>query len=159
MGTLIGAVHSGEGEPPRLERVLRPEKHEFEVTVPDGATVHGYVTSYEVWDQFVRVNVTFIDRPLRGEHRDVPVLRLADGTFAKMVHGNGGGSPRFTVMGAAFARPSAAQTVTIGLGRDRHSANLPRGTEQGGEVVGGFQPLHDDEDGLLFTPIMDLQLP
>lgn len=135
---MIGGVQSGEAEPPRLERVLLPERHEFEVTVPDGAIVHGYVTSYEVWDQFVRVNATFIDRPLRSEHRDVLVLRLADGTFAQMVQGNGGGSPRFTVMGAAFVRPAVAQTVTVGLGRDRRP---------------------DPSTDMLFTPIMDLRLP
>ena len=37
MGTMIGAVHSMGGEPPRLERVLLPERHEFEVVVPDGS--------------------------------------------------------------------------------------------------------------------------
>lgn len=52
------------------------------------------MTSYEVWDSFVRVNVTFIDQPLRSGREDALVLRLSDGTFAKMVHGNGGGSDR-----------------------------------------------------------------
>jgi hypothetical protein len=156
---MIGGLESGEGEPPLLERVILPERHEFEVTVPDGATVHGYVTSYEVWDQFVRVNVTFIDRPLRTEHRDVLVLRLADGTFAKMVQGSGGGSPRFTVMGAAFVRPPVAQTVTVGLGRGRREADAPpRVSRHSGEVLGSMRPARGDAD-ILFTPIMDLQLP
>jgi hypothetical protein len=156
MGTMIGAVHSMGGEPPRLERVLLPARHEFEVRVPDGSVVRGYVTSYEVWDSFVRVNVTFIDRPLRSGHDDALVLRLSDGTFAKMVHGNGGGSDRFSVMATAFARPLVAQTATLGLGRDRRRPPMPRIVQNpGGEVL----PARDPNDEMVFTQIMDLALP
>ncbi|WP_427130744.1 hypothetical protein [Pseudarthrobacter sp. S9] len=156
METMIGAVHSGEAERPRLERVLLPVRHEFEATVPDGSVVRGYVTSYEVWDSFVRVNVTFIDRPLRSGHDDALVLRLADGTFAKMVHGNGGGSDRFSVRATAFARPLAAQTATIGLGRDRQRRAAPRiGLNPSGAMI----PARDPHEQMIFTPIMDLRLP
>jgi hypothetical protein len=156
MATMIGAVHSMGGGPPRLERVLLPERHEFEVIVPDGSGVRGYVTSYEVWDSFVRVNVTFIDRPLRSGREDALVLRLSDGTFAKMVHGNGGGSDRFSVMGTAFARPPVAQTATLGFGRDRRRPSTPRIVQNPGGVV---QPVRDPANEMIFTPIMDLALP
>lgn len=156
MGTMIGAVHSMGGEPPRLERVLLPVRHEFEVTVPDGSVVRGYVTSYEVWDSFVRVNVTFIDRPLRNKREDVLVLKLADGTFAKMVHGNGGGSERFSTMGTAFARPLVAQTATLGLGRDRRRPPTPRIVQNPG---GAMLPARDPNEEMIFTQIMDLPLP
>jgi len=156
MGTMIGAVHSMGGDPPRLERVLLPERHEFEVIVPDGSGVRGYVTSYEVWDAFVRVNVTFIDRPLRSGREDALVLRLSDGTFAKMVHGNGGGSDRFSVMGTAFARPPVAQTATLGLGRDRRQPLTARIVQNPGGMV---LPVRDPEEEMVFTPIMDLMLP
>lgn len=156
MGTMIGAVPSMGGEPPRLERVLLPARHEFEVTVPDGSVVRGYVTSYEVWDSFVRVNVTFIDRPLRSGQDDELVLRLSDGTFAKMVHGNGGGSDRFSFMASAFARPLAAQTATLGLRRDRRRPSTPRIVQNPG---GAMLPARDPNEEMVFTQIMDLPLP
>lgn len=156
MGTIIGAVHSMGGEPPRLEQVLLPARHGFEVTVPDGSVVRGYVTSYEVWDSFVRVNVTFIDQPLRSGHDDALVLRLSDGTFAKMVQGNGGGSDRFSVMTSAFARPLVAQTATLGLGRDRRRRPIPRIVQNSG---GAMLPTSDPNEEMVFTQIMDLPLP
>ncbi|MEN8584127.1 hypothetical protein ABFP37_15635 [Burkholderia sp. RS01] len=156
MGTMIGAVHSMGGEPPRLERVLLPERHEFEVVVPDGSGVRGYVTSYEVWDSFVRVNVTFIDQPLRSGREDALVLRLSDGTFAKMVHGNGGGSDRFSVTGMAFAGPLVAQTATLGLGRDPCRPPAPRVVQ---DTRGVVLPARDPTEEMVFTPIMDLALP
>ncbi|GGI00965.1 hypothetical protein ACFFGR_16800 [Arthrobacter liuii] len=156
MGTMIGAVHSMGGEPPRLERVLLPVRHEFEVTVPDGSVVRGYLTSYEVWDSFVRVNVTFIDRPLRSGQDDAVVLRLSDGTFAKMVHGNGGGSDRFSFMASAFARPLVAQTATLGLRRDWRRPSTPRIVQNPG---GAMLPARDPNEEMVFTQIMDLPLP
>ncbi|BAS18409.1 hypothetical protein AHiyo8_pI67130 (plasmid) [Arthrobacter sp. Hiyo8] len=157
MVTMIGTVHSMGGEPPRLERVLLPARHEFEVTVPDGSVVRGYVTSYEVWDSFVRVNVTFIDRPRRREHNDdALVLRLSDGTFAKSVHGNGGGSDRFSVMATAFARPLGAQTATLGLGRYRRRPPTPSIVQNPG---GAMLPARDPSEEMVFTQIMDLSLP
>lgn len=156
MGTVVGAVHSMRGEPPRLELVILPVRHEFEVTVPDGSVVRGYVTSYEVWDSFVRVNVAFIDRPLRSGHDDALVLRLSDGTFAKMVHGNGGGRDRFSVMAIAFARPLVAQAAMLGLGRDRRRHPTPRIVHNPGGTV---LPARDPNEEMVFTQIMDLPLP
>jgi hypothetical protein len=104
----------------------------------------------------VRVNVTFIDRPLRSGREDALVLRLSDGTFAKMVHGNGGGSDRFSVMGTAFARPPVAQTATLGLGRDRRQPLTARIVQNPGGMV---LPVRDPEEEMVFTPIMDLMLP
>lgn len=126
------------------------------MTVPDGSVVRGYVTSYEVWDSFVRVNVTFIDRPLRSGRDDALVLRLSDGTFAKMVHGNGGGSDRFSVMATAFARALVAQTATLGLGRDRRRLPTPRIVQNPG---GAMLPARDPSEETVFTQIMDLALP
>ncbi|MEZ2390195.1 hypothetical protein AB6813_11715 [bacterium RCC_150] len=155
MGTTIGAVHLMGSESPRLERVLLPARHEFEVTVPDNSVVRGFVTSYEVWNSFVRVNVTFIDRPLRSKHDYSLVLRLSDGTFAKMVHGNGGGSERFSVMASGFARPLVAQTATLGLRRDRQGP-APRIVQN---PDGAVLPASDPSEEAAFTPIMDLALP
>ena len=89
LSTPIG--HSPE---PRLEQVLLPRKHEFEMAVPEGVTVYGYVLSYEIWNVFVRVNIALIDTPLGSIH-DRPALRLADGSDARLVQGNGGGGERF----------------------------------------------------------------
>jgi hypothetical protein len=73
-----------------------------------------------------------------------------------MVHGNGGGSDRFSVMATAFARPLVAQTATLGLGRDRRRPPMPRIVQNpGGEVL----PARDPIDEMVFTQIMDLVLP
>jgi hypothetical protein len=114
LGSSWGTGHSPE---PRLEQVLLPYKHEFEVAVPEGVTVHGYVLSYEIWNAFVRVNIALIDTPLGSIH-DRPALRLADGLDARLVQGNGGGGERFSALSSSFDRP-APQTVTLGLGGGR----------------------------------------
>lgn len=133
LGSSLGTGHSPE---PRLEQVLLPRKHEFEVAVPEGVTVYGYVLSYEIWNVFVRVNIALIDTPLGSIH-DRPALRLADGSDARLVQGNGGGGERFSALSSSFARP-APQTVTLGLG-------------------GGM--LGKPDRNVSFTPVMELEIP
>jgi hypothetical protein len=133
LGSSLGTGHSPE---PRLEQVLLPRKHEFVVAVPEGVTVYGYVLNYEIWNVFVRVNIALIDTPLGSIH-DRPALRLADGSDARLVQGNGGGGERFSALSSSFARP-APQTVTLGLG-------------------GGM--LGKPDRNVSFTPVMELEIP
>ena len=133
LGSSLGTGHSPE---PRLEQVLLPRKHEFEVAVPEGVTVYGYVLSYEIWNVFVRVNIALIDTPLGSIH-DRPALRLADGSDARLVQGNGGGGERFSALSSSFARPPP-QTVPLGFG-------------------GGM--LGKPDRNVSFTPVMELEIP
>lgn len=136
MDGLVGrSAMSGQPEPV-LEQVLLPDRHEFSVSVPEGILVHGYVLSYEIWNVFVRINLALIDVPLRAI-RDRPALQLADGSFARLVQGNGGGGERFSTQSAAFVRPAPGVAI-LGLGGDR---------------------IGKPEEGLQFTPIMDLAIP
>lgn len=73
--------------------------------------------SYEIWNAFVRVNIALIDTPLGSIH-DRRALRLADGSDARLVQGNGGGGERFSALSSSFVRP-ARQTVTLGFGGGR----------------------------------------
>lgn len=127
---------TGKDPRPRLERVLLPRTHRFEVAVPEGVTVHGYVLSYEIWDAFVRVNIALVDTPLGSVH-DRPALRLVDGTYARLVQGNGGGGERFSALSSSFVRPTP-QTVALGLGGGR---------------------LGRPDRNVRFTPIMELEIP
>lgn len=136
---MVGAIsgwHWRDKPEPVLEQVLLPERHEFRVAVPEGPIVHGYVLSYEIWNQFVRVNTALIDVPLGAIH-DRPALQLEDGKFARLLEGSGGGGERFSSHSTAFVRP-APGTVTLGLG-------------------GGH--LGKPEKGVRFTPITHLVIP
>lgn len=126
----------GNDPPPRLERVLLPHTHQFEVAVPEGVVVQGYVLSYEIWNVFVRVNIALVDTPLGSVH-DRPALRLVDGTYARLVQGNGGGGERFSALSSSFVRPTP-QTVALGLGGGR---------------------LGKPDKNVRFTPIMELEIP
>lgn len=136
MAGMINGWHWRDKPQPVLEKVLLPGRHEFRVAVPEGRIVHGYVLSYEIWNQFVRVSIALVDTPL-GTIHDRPALRLADGSFPRLVQGSGGGGEWFSVLSSAFVRP-APGTVTLGLG-------------------GGH--LGRPEKGVRFTPIMDLEIP
>lgn len=126
---------TGNDPQPRLEQVLIPHTHHFEVAVPEGVTVNGYVLSYEIWNTFLRVNIALIDTPLGSLH-DRPALRLADGTYARLIQGNGGGE-RFSALSSSFVRP-APQRVALGLGGGR---------------------LGKPDKNVRFTPIMELEIP
>lgn len=65
---------TGRNPGPRLEQVLLPDTHEFQLAVPERVTVHGYVLSYEIWNRFVRMNTALIDTPLGSIH-DRPSVR------------------------------------------------------------------------------------
>lgn len=136
MSDAIRGWHLRDKPEPALEQVLLPQRHEFRVAVPEGGIVHGYVLSYEIWNEFVRVNTALIDVQLGAIH-DRPALQLADGSFARLVQGNGGGGERFSSYSTAFFRP-APGAVTLGLG-------------------GGH--LGKPEMGVRFTPIIDLEIP
>jgi hypothetical protein len=127
---------TGHNPEPRLEQVLLPDTHKFEAAVPEDITVHGYVLSYEIWNTFVRVNIALIDTPLGSVH-DRPALRLADGSYARLVQGNGGGGERFSALSSSFVRP-APQTVVLGLGGGRRGK---------------------PDKNVRFTPVMGLKIP
>ncbi|MCH6469866.1 hypothetical protein [Sinomonas terrae] len=136
MNRNLDGWHYRDRPEPALEQVLLPERHEFRVAAPEGGIVHGYVLSYEIWDEFVRVNTVLVGFQSGAIH-DRPALQLADGSFARLIQGSGGGGERLSSWSAAFARPAPGR-VTLGLG-------------------GGH--LGKPERGVRFTPITDLRIP